>query len=95
MVSPRWNSAASLLRGYKITCENVVCRLLAPAEMTAEQLCANEVFEVDLVTDGSGECRVFGQAIPCKKGDIFVIPPDIPHNCFVSEKGAEMHTRRM
>ena len=95
MVSPRWNSAASLLRGYKITCENVVCRLLAPAEMTAEQLCANEVFEVDLVTDGSGECRVFGQAIPCKKGDIFVIPPDIPHNCFVSEKGAEMHIRRM
>ncbi|MBQ2733100.1 MAG: helix-turn-helix domain-containing protein [Clostridia bacterium] len=92
---PQWKSRAALLDGASISCETVELTLPVPADISSEHLTANEVFEMDLVTEGGGECRVFGQAIPCKRGDIFVIPPDIPHNCYVNERGERLQLFRM
>ncbi len=92
---PKWNNRSELLDGAMINCASVICDEVIPADISSEHLVANEVFEVDLVTDGTGECRVFGQAIPCKKGDVFVIPPDIPHNCYVTEDGEILRLFRM
>lgn len=92
---PIWKNKAELLGGELIVCGKAVCDGTAPSDFASGHLTANEVLEVDLVTDGSGECRVFGQAIPCKKGDVFVIPPDIPHACYVSESGGALKLVRM
>ena len=92
---PKWNNRSALLKGALISCSSVICKNAAPTEISTEHLEANEVFEIDLVTAGAGECRVFGQSIPCKKGDIFVIPPDIPHNCYVTEADGPVKLFRM
>ena len=72
-----------------ISLSTVLCDTVIPAAVSSRQLYTNEVFEVNLVTDGCGICRVFSESIPCKKGDVFIIPPNIPHNCFA---GGETET---
>ena len=87
---PVWKNRATLLNGAPIVFTDDVCRRVFPAEISSEHLCTNEVFEVGLIVEGSGICQIFGQSIPCKKGDIFVIPPEIPHNCYVMESLEKM-----
>ena len=66
-----------------------------PADINSEPLYANEVFEVDVITSGSGIYQILGQTIPCEKGDIFVIPSGIPHNRFVAADGDEMQISQL
>jgi len=42
--------------------------------------CTNlELVEVCLILGGAGSCTVLGQEIPCKCGDVFIIPPGVRH----------------
>ena len=78
-----------------ICLDTLCCQAVMPAVPLADQLCANEVFEVALITRGSGICQVLGQSIPCQKGDAFVIPPEIPHKCYVAEPGDTLEISRL
>ncbi len=92
---PMWLKKAEVLGEAPITIRAVVCNAVMPVDISSGHLCSNEVFEVDVITAGNGFCQVFGQSIPCKQGDIFVIPPDIPHSCFVSGGEEELHVIRL
>ncbi len=90
-----WRKKAELLGDALISCNTVACEAVIPRDISSDHLYSNEIFEVNIVTDGSGICQVFGQSIPCNKGDIFVIPPDIPHNCFVADDTGKMHVSQL
>ena len=47
---------------------------------------ANDFFHVCLITEGYGVHRVSDQAIPCKAGDIYVVPPHMPHGFFLVDE---------
>ncbi len=55
----------------------------------------NELFEIALIGSGSGIHRVLDKDIPCKKGDMFIIPPNIPHKYFVEGSSKELIIRRL
>lgn len=90
-----WRKKAELLGDALISCNTVACEAVIPRDISSNHLYSNEIFEVNIVTEGSGICQVFGQSIPCNKGDIFVIPPDIPHNCFVADDTGKMHVSQL
>ena len=92
---PEQRSRKSLLRDSLICFETAVCRTELPAEISSGHLYANEIMELSLITGGSGICQALGQSIPCKKGDVFVVPADIPHNCFVTGSGEKLVIRRI
>ena len=92
---PKWIKRSEALGGDSISFNGQVCNNVIPTAVLPEHLCSNEVLEVDLITGGKGICRIFGQSVPCGHGDVFVIPPDVPHNCFVYSNGEEMHVSRL
>lgn len=93
--APRCIKKADALGKELIAFNKIVCDTVIPADVSYENLCSGEVFEVDLITSGSGFCQIFGQTIPCKQGDVFVIPSDIPHNLFVSCGEDEMFVTQL
>ncbi|MBQ8340955.1 MAG: cupin domain-containing protein [Clostridia bacterium] len=48
---------------------------------------------VAMVLTGHGTHRFFGQDIPCNAGDIYVVPPGIPHSFLCTEEAAPMTVR--
>ncbi|MBR6727941.1 MAG: helix-turn-helix domain-containing protein [Clostridia bacterium] len=48
---------------------------------------------VAMVLTGHGIHRFFGQDIPCNTGDIYVVPPGIPHSFLCTEETASMTVR--
>ena len=92
---PKFRKKSELLGNNPICLDRIVCDTVLPNENFSGLLFSNEVYEVDLITEGNGICQVFGQSVPCKEGDIFVIPPDIPHGCFVSESKESLHISRL
>ena len=51
-------------------------------ESAIPALSSDDFFEVALITDGVGVHCVFDKRIPCKTGDIYITPPEIPHAFF-------------
>lgn len=92
---PGFRKKTELLGGKNIAFDTICCQNVLPSHNLSDNIWSNEIFEVDLITEGSGICQIFGQSVPCKKGDAFVIPPDIPHGCFVSENGEKMSISRL
>lgn len=86
---------AELLGDSLISIRDLYCDIAEAGEAPLESLCSNQFFEVDLVTEGVGICQIFGQSIPCKKGDVFVIPPDIPHDCYAADVSKKIKVRRL
>ena len=56
---------------------------------------SNEMFEIAMVVSGSGIHRVLDKDIPSQKGDIFVIPPNTPHEYFVEKEDDIFVIRRL
>lgn len=54
------------------------------------QLLSHEFIHVALVVEGSGVHQIFDQSIPCKAGDIYIVPPNTPHGFFLAEEGVCM-----
>ena len=48
-------------------------------DVTPPTLASADFFEIALISDGAGVHCVFDKRIPCKAGDVYVIPPDVPH----------------
>ncbi len=92
---PKWMKKSEILRNAPIRFDTLCCDTVLPTEFVFEQLVSNEIFEIDIITEGSGICQIFGQSIPCNKGDIFIIPSDIPHNCYISDTEDKLHFCRV
>ncbi|MBQ4557488.1 MAG: helix-turn-helix domain-containing protein [Clostridia bacterium] len=92
---PKWIKKSEILRNVPLRFDTLCCDTVLPTEFVSEQLVSNEVFEIDIITEGGGICQIFGQSIPCRKGDIFIIPPDIPHNCYVNESADKLYISRV
>lgn len=92
---PKWMKKSEML-GDKLICfDSFHYNTVLPNDLVSEQLVSNEIFEIDIITGGSGIFQIFGQLIPCKKGDMIIIPPDIPHNYYVNDSGEKLHIFRM
>ena len=50
---------------------------------------------VDMIVDGQGLHRIRDQHVPCKAGDIFVVPPEVSHGYFVEKEGECLQIRRI
>ena len=58
-------------------------------------LTASDIMEIALVEKGSGIHQILTQSLPCKQGDIYLLPPDLPHGFFVSSAEEELQVRRL
>lgn len=59
------------------------------------KLDTSELFEIALIVSGVGVHRVLDKDIPCQKGDIFIIPPNIPHRYFLETASEQLIVRRL
>jgi len=58
-------------------------------------VCCHELAEIDLVVFGNGFHLIQNQALPCKSGDLFIIPPNIPHEYFRSDQNEKTTVKRL
>ncbi len=54
-----------------------------------------EYIEVGIVTEGSGVHCVDGKNIPCKSGDVYIVPPNVSHRYFAAERGTAVTVRKL
>lgn len=55
----------------------------------------NKSLSIDMIVSGQGLLRVRDQQVPCKLGDIFVIPREVSHGYFVERDGELLQIRRI
>ncbi len=58
-------------------------------------LCAHSFLQMCRIVEGNGVHVVFDQAIPCKAGDVFIVPPNTPHGFFFAEDGEGMAVNQL
>ena len=92
---PKWIKKNEALGEALIVSEKLACDTVIPMDISSEHLLINEVFEIDIVTEGNGFLQIFGQTIPCKRGDVFVIPSDVPNNWFVQNAEEKLFVTRL
>lgn len=70
-------------------CQTEVC-CTRPFEeaFRLSQLHFHEFVEVGIVVAGSGCHRVWDRAVPCRKGDVFIINAGVPHAFFAKGEGS-------
>ena len=67
-----------------------LCHSVYPEDASYDLLYTKDCIEIDLVVAGGGIHQIANQSIPCTKGDIYVLQPDVPHGFFVKESGEAM-----
>ena len=72
----------SRVRDVSICHETVYCEKIFVPEKSWMETQRHDYFEISMIIGGAGVHLVLDQAIPCKAGDLFVTPPDIPHGYF-------------
>ena len=56
---------------------------------------SSDRFKVCFVVGGAGIHRLLDQEIPCSKGDICIIPPNVPHGYYLSHASDVLTVRQM
>lgn len=92
---PTWMKKTELLGEKPLCFDSLRCNTVLPDDVESRQLVSNEILEIGIITDGSGVCQVFGQSIPCKKRDVIIIPPDMPHSYFVNDGKEDLNVFRI
>lgn len=64
-------------------------------ERAKSKALAHEYIEVGVVTQGNGVHCIDGNTVPCKSGDIYVVPPGISHEYFLLCPGDELIVRKL
>ena len=72
-----------------------LCHSTYPEDASYDLLYTKDCIEIDLVVAGGGIHQIANQSIPCTKGDIYVLQPDVPHGFFTKESGEAMEIRRL
>ena len=55
----------------------LLCGTVYHEEQLFSNLAISTLFEIALIVSGAGIHRVIDKDIPCKSGDIFVMPPNV------------------
>ena len=79
-----------LLCGDILFQETLICTEGMPPQ---QNVC--DLWEIALVPSGNGVCRCCGQLLPCKQGDIYIFPPEVPHGFGSAEEGHALTVRRL
>ena len=70
-----------------ILCDSVTVKEKNPDFVAASMLATSHRVEICVVIGGAGVCRIPGEAIECREGDLFLFDKGIPHTLFaVDEK---------
>lgn len=62
-------------------------------EALLDELERNDYLEIGVVTDGSGILCIEGQVVPCASGDVYLIPPNVPHGYFLTDDDGSLSVR--
>ncbi len=85
----------SKVREVNICQKSVPCEMIFSEENSWMDIQRHDYFEISLIVEGYGIHLVLDQAIPCKEGDLFVTPPDIPHGFFLEEEKEGLDIRQI
>lgn len=64
-------------------------------DLSPSDLCVSELTEFDLVFGGSGIHRILDQALPCQAGEVYIVPPHIPHAFFLTQRDETFSVKRI
>lgn len=78
-----------------IVCDKITFTEKYDPAVSISRLSADDGIEVALVVSGNGVHQVINQAIPCKSGDVYVVPAHIPHEFFCAEDANELVVKRV
>ena len=78
-----------------IVLDTVSCVEKYDSATSISGLRADDEIEIALVVKGNGIHQVINQSIPCKVGDIYIVPPHIPHRYFCGEECSELEFKRI
>lgn len=78
-----------------IYCNMFSCERVYSPKKLFSNLKSNSLLEVCYIVSGEGIHHVLDQDIPCKKGDICVIPPGIPHGFFLNDADDSLIIRQI
>ena len=84
-----------LLDKMPIYCEITTCVSHDALATQKSELFVGDLLEIGMVISGSGIHKIIGQTIPCKKGDVFIVPRGIPHGYFLSDESDGMEIKRL
>ena len=71
------------------------CGTVYASDKAWTELKAHDAVEISMVIAGTGVHLVLDQVIPCKAGDIFVTPSNIPHRFFLENEGECLTVRQL
>ena len=57
--------------------------------------CAHDYLELGVITDGVGIHLIDDQMIPCKTGDLYIVPPGVPHGYYLAESDGSLTVRTL
>lgn len=78
-----------------IECEIFSCESVFETEKAISRIKSSDVFDICFVVSGEGIHKVLNHEIPCAKGDICIISPNVPHGYFLSHAGGSLTVRHI
>ena len=83
------------INNIKIECDVFSCEKVYDSSKYIYALKKTQFLDVCFVVAGAGIHTILNQEIPCSKGDICVIPPNIPYEYFLAESRGNLTVRRI
>ena len=78
-----------------IDCKLFSCEKVFTPNTDITRLISSERFKVCFVVLGSGIHQILDREIPCSRGDICIIPPNIPHSYFIHDPSGNLVIRQL
>ena len=78
-----------------VRCNIFSCEKIYSAQTDISRLKQSAHFKACLVVSGTGIHRVLDQEIPCARGDICIIPPNVPNGYFLLESSDNLTVREI
>lgn len=78
-----------------INCNVFSCEKIYDTNKLITGLKSNKFFEINLIISGEGVLSVLDKDIPCKKGDMCIIPPNVLHEYFLSSENESLIVRQI
>lgn len=80
---------------FHMLCDDIYCDEPFLPERSFSRLERSEYIELNMVTEGSGIHCIFGRAIPCGVGDVYVLRPNVAHGYFTAEEMTPLSVKRI
>ena len=81
--------------GATIQCVAFSCEDVYDAPRNLSRLKSSALFDICFVASGAGVLCVLDREIPCQKGDVCIVPPNVPHAFFLSDPGDILTVRQI